>query len=175
MPGSTFKAITAAIGVESGGINPDENLGYVGLSWQKDASWGNYYVTTLTDYGDQVNLENALVYSDNIYFARAALNIGAETMISKFKAMGFNEEIPFEMSLKSSTYDDDDNIDSDIQLADTGYGQGQLLVNPVHLLSIVFHVRKRREYDPPHTGLSGRIYRTVLERTGYLIRRCRNC
>ena len=93
-------------------------------------------MTSLTDYGDQVNLEIALVYSDNMYFARAARNIAAETMISKFKAMGFNEEIPFEMSLKSSTYDDDDNIDSDSQLADTGYGQGQLLVNPVHLLSM---------------------------------------
>ena len=136
VPGSTFKAVTAAIGVDSGGINPDENMGYVGLSWQKDASWGNYYVTTLTDYGDQVNLENALVYSDNIYFARAALNIGAETMTGKFKDMGFDEEIPFEMSLKPSTYDDDGKIDSDIQLADTGYGQGQLLVNPVHLLSM---------------------------------------
>ena len=40
VPGSTFKGITAAVGVDAGIINPDENLGYVGLSWQKDASWG---------------------------------------------------------------------------------------------------------------------------------------
>ena len=93
-------------------------------------------MTTLTDYGDQATLENALVYSDNIYFAKAALNIGADTLIEDFKAMGFGEEIPFELKLTSSTYDDDDSIDSDIQLADTGYGQGQLLVNPVHMLSM---------------------------------------
>ena len=136
VPGSTFKAITAAVGVESGGIKPDENLGYVGLSWQKDESWGNYHVTTLTDYGEEVNLENALVFSDNIYFARAALNIGETALVDKFKEMGFDEELPFELSLAVSTYDDDGKIDSDIQLADTGYGQGQLLVNPVHLLSM---------------------------------------
>lgn len=136
VPGSTFKALTAVIGIDSGALKPDENMGYVGLSWQKDASWGNYHVTTLTDYGSEVNLKNALVYSDNIYFARAALDIGADTMAENFKAMGFDEEIPFEMSLKSSTYDDDGKIDSDIQLADSGYGQGQLLVNPVHLLSM---------------------------------------
>lgn len=136
VPGSTFKALTAVIGVDSGKLDPAENLGYEGLSWQKDESWGNYHVTTLTDYGDQVNLENALVYSDNIYFAKAALNIGADTLIEKFKAMGFEENVPFELSLTPSTYDDDDNIDSDIQLADTGYGQGQLLVNPVHMLSM---------------------------------------
>lgn len=136
VPGSTFKALTAVIGVDSGKIDPQENFGYEGLSWQEDAGWGDYHVTTLTDYGDQATLENALVYSDNIYFAKAALKIGADTLIDRFKAMGFGEEIPFELSLTSSTYDDDDNIDSDIQLADTGYGQGQLLVNPVHMLSM---------------------------------------
>ena len=50
--------------------------------------------------------------------------------------MGFEEEIPFELRLTSSTYDDDGSMDSDIQIADTGYGQGQLLVNPVHMLSM---------------------------------------
>ena len=136
VPGSTFKALTAVIGVDSGKIDPQENFGDEGLSWQEDAGWGDYHVTTLTDYGDQATLENALVYSDNIYFAKAALKIGADTLIDRFKAMGFGEEIPFELSLTSSTYDGDDNIDSDIQLADTGYGQGQLLVNPVHMLSM---------------------------------------
>lgn len=136
VPGSTFKGITAAVGVDSGKLDPSANMGYVGLSWQKDESWGDYHVTTLTDYGENVTMENALVYSDNIYFARAALDIGAETFKEYFGKMGFGEDIPFELSLQQSTYDDDGNIDSEIQLADTGYGQGQLLVNPVHMLSM---------------------------------------
>ncbi len=48
----------------------------MGLRWQKDTSWGSYYVTTLHAY-EPVILENALIYSDNIYFAKAALKIGA--------------------------------------------------------------------------------------------------
>ena len=136
VPGSTFKGITAAVGVDSGKLDPSANMGYVGLSWQKDESWGDYHVTTLTDYGENVTMENALVYSDNIYFARAALDIGAETFKEYFEKMGFGEDIPFELSLQQSSYDDDGNIDSEIQLADTGYGQGQLLVNPVHMLSM---------------------------------------
>ena len=71
-PGSTFKPITAAVGLESGAIDPMEDYGNVGLSWQKDASWGSYYVTTLHAY-EPVILENALIYSDNIYFAKATL------------------------------------------------------------------------------------------------------
>ena len=120
VPGSTFKGITAAVGVDAGIINPDENLGYVGLSWQKDASWGDYHVTTLTDYGETVNLVNAMTYSDNIYFAREALKIGADTMEEKLKSFGFEEELPFDLTMQASTFDDDRKIDSEIQLADTG-------------------------------------------------------
>ena len=50
-------------------------MGSEGLRWQKDTSWGSYYVTTLHAY-EPVILENALIYSDNIYFAKAALKIG---------------------------------------------------------------------------------------------------
>ena len=38
VPGSTFKGITAAIGGDSGKLDPAANMGYVGLSWQKDDS-----------------------------------------------------------------------------------------------------------------------------------------
>lgn len=136
VPGSTFKPIIAAVGLDAGKINPDENKGYVGLSWQKDASWGDYYVTTLTDYGSEVNLQNALVYSDNIYFARTALDIGAEALSAGFDKLGFGEEIPGDLALSESTYGKDSIGGNEIQLADTGYGQGQVLVNPVHLSSI---------------------------------------
>ena len=131
-PGSTFKPITAAIGLESEAINPNEDYGNVGLSWQKDASWGSYHVTTLHAY-DPVVLENALIYSDNIYFAKAALKIGAEEMKNSLLKLGFQEEMPFEVVMSKSQYSNTENIETEIQLADSGYGQGQILVNPLHM------------------------------------------
>lgn len=136
VPGSTLKPIVGAIGVESGTLDPNANLGNVGLSWQKDASWGNYFVTTLTDYGEEVNLKNALVYSDNIYFARAALQMGEKTLTDGLEKFGFGETIPFDLKLEESTYSSKAEIDNEIQLADSGYGQGELLVNPVHMASM---------------------------------------
>ena len=49
------------------------------IKWQKDSSWGNYYVTTLHAPKPN-NLNNAIIYSDNVYFARAASEIGKESL-----------------------------------------------------------------------------------------------
>ena len=134
-PGSTFKPITATIGLESGAIDPRKDYGNVGLRWQKDSSWGSYYVTTLHTY-EPVILENALIYSDNIYFAKAALKIGSKEMESSLTRFGFNEKLPFEITMEKSQYSNSESIETEIQLADSGYGQGQVLVNPLHLACI---------------------------------------
>lgn len=135
-PGSTFKPVTGAIGITEGKIDPNENFGRSGLSWQKDSSWGNYMVTTLTPYNEPTNMQNALIRSDNIYFAKAALKIGYDGFMEGLNKLRFNEDISFELSTSKSTYDTDGKINDEVQLADSGYGQGQILVNPIHMASI---------------------------------------
>ena len=92
----------------------------------------------MTDYGPIVNMRNALTYSDNIYFAKAALKIGKDTLCSELDRIGFNKEVPFDQKLTASQYADSNTgkIVSEGQLADTGYGQGKVLVNPIHMASI---------------------------------------
>lgn len=134
-PGSTFKPIIAAIGLTTGAIDPNEDYGNEGLSWQKDSSWGSYHVTTLHAY-EPVILKNALIYSDNIYFAKVALKIGERDMESSLTKLGFNEELPFDIKVAKSQFSNTDKIEKEIQLADSGYGQGQILVNPLHMACI---------------------------------------
>ena len=134
-PGSSFKPVVAAIGLKTNTIDPNEDFGNEGLSWQKDSSWGSYEVTTLHEY-EPVIMKNALIYSDNIYFAKAALKIGADNLMNSLDEIGFNQEVPFEITMAESQYSNTDRIETEIQLADSGYGQGQILVNPLHLASI---------------------------------------
>lgn len=137
-PGSTFKPVTGAIGLTLGTIDPNEDLGYSGTSWQKDSSWGNYNITTLTAYNGPKNLMNAIMYSDNIYFAQSVLKMGAENFTNSLNKLGFNEQLEFPISLAKSqyAYNNGTTIEGETKLADSGYGQGDLLVNPIHMASI---------------------------------------
>lgn len=135
-PGSTMKSITAAIGLNTAAISPEDDFGHSGLKWRKDGSWGGYSITTLKEYSGPANIENALVYSDNIFFGKAAMKIGAETFAQELKRIGFEERIPFEYGLYSSIVSNTAGFSSEIQLADSGFGQGQILTNPLHLAVI---------------------------------------
>lgn len=135
-PGSTFKPVTASIGLTTGLIDPAEKVDIQGKSWQSSPSWGSYYVTRVTDPGHPVNLRDALVYSDNIYFARAALKIGENKFIEGAKSFGLGEDFPLSFSISPSQVAKDGTIKNDIQLADSGYGQGEVLISTVHMAFI---------------------------------------
>ena len=135
-PGSTFKPITGAIGLSTNSLKTTDTFSYSGKSWQKDKSWGDYNITTLTAYSGEKNLKNALIHSDNIYFAQATLQIGKDNFINGLKKLKFGEDIDFELNLSKSQFSNSDTINSETLLADSGYGQGQILVNPIHMASI---------------------------------------
>ena len=152
-PGSTMKPITAAIGLETKSIDLDKDLGAED-KWQKDSSWGNYYVTTLHAPTPN-NLKNALTYSDNVYFARSALNIGKENLFKYYKNLRIGEKIPFELSLNRSQYINKKQKVNDQLIADSGYGQGQILMNPVQLASIYISFINNCSIYRPHIVKKG--------------------
>lgn len=135
IPGSTFKPITGAIGLTTGSLSEDDTFFYNGLSWKKDG-WGEFDITTLTAYDGPKNLRNALIHSDNIYFAQAALKIGKNNLQKGLDKILFNKDIGLEISVAKSQYSNSGDIANEKVLADSGYGQGEILVNPILMASI---------------------------------------
>ena len=166
-PGSTFKPITAAIGLNSGKLTKETTFSYSGLSWQKSASWGNVFITTLTQYNGPKNIKNALIHSDNIFFAQAAMQIGAETMCSSLNSIGFNEQIEFPLSLKKSTFSSDGKISNEKKLADTGYGQADVLVNPIHMALIYSSFANSGNMVKPYIEYNEDIKTTYLKENAF--------
>lgn len=132
-PGSSIKPITAAIGLTAGALKPEKGHTINANKWQKDKSWGNFQVTRVYHSPNPVDLRKALIYSDNIYFAKEALNMKKNQLVNGLEQFGFGEEIPFKYGLRTSQISNDGKIGSEGQLVDTSFGQGQMLMNILHL------------------------------------------
>ncbi|CAM3790905.1 penicillin-binding transpeptidase domain-containing protein [Alkalicoccus chagannorensis] len=135
-PGSIFKPVTAAIGLNAGTLDPEAARTIEGDQWQQDESWGGFEITRVNDSVTEVDLDTAMALSDNIYFAQEALDLGADTMLDGAEAFGFGESWDYPLPLQEAQLANDDTIDEDILLADTGYGQGQVLSSPVHMAGL---------------------------------------
>ncbi|WP_369405054.1 penicillin-binding transpeptidase domain-containing protein [Piscibacillus salipiscarius] len=135
-PGSVMKPISAAVGLEHGKLNPNETKTITGKSWRKDDSWGNYSVTRVYEQYEKVDLETAMVHSDNIYFAMMATEMGAETFTEGLTRLGFGQEFPFEYPVADSQISNSGDLNREVLLADSAYGQGEVLMNIVHLASL---------------------------------------
>ncbi|MGX7031333.1 penicillin-binding transpeptidase domain-containing protein [Vagococcus zengguangii] len=134
-PGSTFKTLTAMIALDAGTLKPSDSLDINGLKWQQDDSWGNYYVTRVKE-ASPVNLETALVNSDNIFFAQKMLEMGEKTFRQGLEKFDFNESLELPITVPKASISNEASFDSNILLADTGYGQGELMIAPVTQLSM---------------------------------------
>lgn len=135
-PGSCFKPFTALIGLDTKKLDSNKDRSIKGISWQKDSSWGNYYITRVKEYEGKNNLLNALIYSDNIYFGQIALEIGKDDFKKRLNEFGIGEKIKFEYPLFNSQISSNNEFNTEVQLADSGYGQGEILMNPVQLASM---------------------------------------
>jgi cell division protein FtsI/penicillin-binding protein 2 len=127
-PGSSIKALTGSIALKNG-IDPAEAIQINGKTWSKE-NWTDHSITRVADPGKPINMMDAFIYSDNIYFAQKALQVGTAAFTSGMKDFGFEEKIPFEYPITASSYG---TIDSEGRLADSGYGQGQMQMSSLHL------------------------------------------
>ncbi|MDZ5016717.1 penicillin-binding transpeptidase domain-containing protein, partial [Clostridium perfringens] len=122
-----------AIGLENKVIDPNQTRDIKGLEWQKDSSWGDFKITRVTDPGKPENLKDAVNHSDNIYFGQVALELGSDKFINGIKNFGIGEKLAFEYPMQESQISNDGALSREILLADTGYGQGEIMVTPLHV------------------------------------------
>lgn len=127
-PGSTIKALTGSIAMKNG-VDPKQAIKISGTSWKK-SNWKDHSITRVATPGKDINMTDGMIYSDNIYFAQKALNLGTAKFTKGLKDFGFEETIPYDYPITKSGIG---TISSEGRLADSGYGQGQIQMSTLHL------------------------------------------
>ncbi|HDJ3502742.1 TPA: PBP2a family beta-lactam-resistant peptidoglycan transpeptidase MecA [Staphylococcus aureus] len=148
-PGSTQKILTAMIGLNNKTLDDKTSYKIDGKGWQKDKSWGGYNVTRYEVVNGNIDLKQAIESSDNIFFARVALELGSKKFEKGMKKLGVGEDIPSDYPFYNAQISNK-NLDNEILLADSGYGQGEILINPVQILSIYSALENNGNINAPH-------------------------
>lgn len=142
-PGSTFKAFTAAAALDTGTVNENYVFtGYIDNDYWKPTGYGEWpwpriKRTRVYHRTEPMNMTNCMLHSDNIYFADVALKIGQEKFIAYFnEKLGMDKSLPYELGAARSQLYSRGSVMDNKMLADSGYGQGQVLVTPLQLAAM---------------------------------------
>lgn len=134
-PGSIVKPFTALAAMEGGAITKNSVFPYSisDNKWRPNRTdWVYPAITRVRNRGDSCNLYNSIIYSDNIYFAWAAMELGQEKFFDFFEnRLGWGESVPFELPVARAQIKKEKTEFNIKYLADSGYGQGEMLITPL--------------------------------------------
>lgn len=157
-PGSTFKIVTSLAALSSNAIKPDtefEDTGILSIGGSNFGTW-NYLETGRKE--GFMNVERALVRSNDIFFYDAAMKTGIDTLSSWSKKLGLGErtgiDIPGEVkgTVPNPSWKKEE-IDEQWYLGDTinmSIGQGFLEVTPMQVNLYTQLVANGGELIKPH-------------------------
>jgi peptidoglycan glycosyltransferase len=175
-PGSTFKTLTLLAGLDSGEYSLNTPFDYNSATTftvnGEHINWDDYFNGTwnfpggLNQNSFPITLQQGYAYSDNTIFARAAVQMGAQTWLKYIRAFGIQTPnysspvapVPFDgVSAQSSAYNTLDSNGQPTQftsnpnlLAESGFGQGQLLITPLTMTEIASTIASGGYLYEPH-------------------------
>jgi penicillin-binding protein A len=138
-PGSTFKVVTAAAGLESDTITPETTIDAPGTLEVEGQPLNNDFTE---DFGP-IPLDTALTNSVNTWFAQLGQKVGQDTLFETMEKFGFGAtpaiDLPSEEVLKSGVFSEGELLGKDdpVDLARVAIGQERLLVTPLQMAEVV--------------------------------------
>ena len=157
-PGSIFKLVTAAAAME---YLPDWDTRTYTCEEEMDIGSGK---VTCLNYHGELNLEQALGYSCNLYFAQLAEDIGAENLKKKAEEMGFGKNFSFDSVTTDKSSTNLSSSTSAIDLAWSSVGQADVMANPYHMALLMGAIANGGSTPEPYlTGGKSRTSYTLTD------------
>ncbi|HEY5943126.1 MAG TPA: penicillin-binding protein 2 [Solirubrobacterales bacterium] len=152
-PGSTFKVVTAAAGLDSGLITPDTPIDAPGSLVVEGTPLEN-------DYGKDffgATLDTALTNSVNTWFGQLGQQLGNDTLFQYMERFGFNAtpaiDLPEDEVEESGVWDIENEelltAEDPVDLARLAIGQERLLTTPLQMAQVAAAVANGGELMKP--------------------------
>ncbi|MBS1884375.1 MAG: penicillin-binding protein 2 [Actinobacteria bacterium] len=152
-PGSTFKVVTAAAGLESGVITPETTIDAPGSIIDEGHELANDY----NQNWGSISLDTALTNSVNTWFGQLGQKIGQKRLFATMEKFGFGArppiDLPEEEVLPSGVWDLENGTllgrNDPVDLARVAIGQERLLVTPLQDAMVAAAVANRGKLMKP--------------------------
>lgn len=137
-PGSTFKVVTAAAGLDSGAITPETTIDAPGTLEVEGTPLQNDFNE---DFGP-IALDTALTNSVNTWFGQLGQQLGNDTLFEYMERFGFNAtpaiDLPEDEVYESGVYEDEETLRASdpVDLARVAIGQERLLATPLQMAQV---------------------------------------
>jgi stage V sporulation protein D (sporulation-specific penicillin-binding protein) len=160
-PGSTFKLITAAAGLEEGAINPKSPFncsGYITVGGQRLKCW-RYY----NPHGSQTFTE-AMQNSCNPVFIEISQRLGIDKYYKYIDIFGFNKVTGIDLPGEGKAIVQNKENIGPVELATMSYGHG-ISVTPMQLINAISAVGNNGKLMKP------RLVKELVDNSGNVIQR----
>jgi penicillin-binding protein A len=151
-PGSTFKVVTAAAGLESGTITPETPIDAPGTLEVEGTPLEN-------DFGQSfpgATLDTALTNSVNTWFGQLGQRLGNDTLFEYMERFGFNStpaiDLPADEVSKSGVFNEEGELlgaSDPVDLARVAIGQERLAVTPLQMAEVAAAIANKGKQMKP--------------------------
>ncbi len=148
-PGSTFKIITAAAGLESGVVTPQSTFSCPGFIVVEDRKIRCHKVS---GHGAE-DFVHATMNSCNPVFITVGLRLGAERYYSYFKQFGLLKKTGVDLPGEAGTIMHKEDAIGEVELATISFGQS-FQITPIQLLTTAASIVNGGTRVTPHFGVS---------------------
>jgi peptidoglycan glycosyltransferase len=166
-PGSTFKVVTAAAGLDSGTITPETTIDAPGTLDVEGQPLQNDFNQSF----GPISLDTALTNSVNTWFAQLGQQVGEETLFKYMDRFGFNAtpaiDLPKEQVYKSGIFSEEELLGpgDPVDLARVAIGQERLAVTPLQMAEVAAAVANGGKLMKPQ------IWSRVVDPDGRVVQR----
>ncbi|MBI3971280.1 MAG: cell division protein FtsI [Chloroflexi bacterium] len=146
VPGSTFKAVTAAAALEAGIMQPSTQVS----DPTGEVTIAGFRITDAAKPPQPAfDFAHAFAWSSNVVFAQVGVQLGDARLRGQAARFGIGKALPFELETSPTSLSRTQPMPP-VMLASTAFGQGEMLISPLQMALVAAAIARGGDVPKPY-------------------------